>query len=151
MPIRHFGKLDLDYLHPDFVIRLGNLLAEASLLGHEFFCHYGYRSVEAQRALNILSPQGAAPPGLSAHQYGLAVDLHVRKPDGTADWDNAKYAILADLCKKHELVWGGAWRDDDHVQFPGFVNGTQLLPLKTKWATLQGTDLEKLRELWKTI
>lgn len=151
MPLVYFGNLDLDYLYPEFVIRLGNLLAEASLLGSPLYCHFGYRSVEKQRELHAADPKGAAPAGLSAHQYGLAVDCHLRKSDGTADWTTEKYKFLQNLCPKHQLRWGGDWNDSDHIQYPGYVNASQLLPLKAKWSTLTGTDLEKLHALWQTI
>src|SRR6266852_8927098 len=59
-----------------------------------------------------LSPFPAAPPGLSAHEYGYAFDMVVSPMEALADvgytWQS----------------WGGIWggeKDPVHFEYPGFV------------------------------
>lgn len=59
-----------------------------------------------------LSPLPAAPPGLSAHEYGYAFDMVV-----------SPYSALADVGYTWQS-WGGVWggdRDPVHFEYPGFV------------------------------
>jgi len=58
-----------------------------------------------------LSPFPAAPPGLSAHEYGYAFDMTV-----------SPFEALADVGYTWES-WGGVWgstKDPVHFEYPGF-------------------------------
>lgn len=72
-----------------------------------------------------VGPQKTAPwatnaiPGLSWHNWGLAVDFYVKhKNIGPADWNAASYEILGQEAKKMGLRWGGDFSKPDpgHVQ-----------------------------------
>ena len=63
-----------------------------------------------RRFLEGGSPYPAAPPGTSAHEYGLAFDLIVSPMDGLSD--------VGALWRE----WGGVWgaqRDPVHFELPG--------------------------------
>lgn len=155
MPKALFHKrVHLDYLNPAFLERLLNLLAEASLLGIQYKIYSGYRSHDEQRVLYKLYMGGgskAAPPGLSAHNYGLAIDCGRLLADKTVSWKDADLDPLKDLCVKHNLIWGGTFGDKPHVQLPHYVTASQLLPLKKLWANVQGDELEKLKKVWASL
>ena len=105
----------------------------------------------------------AAPAGLSAHQYGLAVDLvadvHEDEPGLQPDWRGPEYDVLGEEVKRVGLAWGGSFGDSPHVQWPGYVNAAQLLPLRSHvkvhgeakglpqiWAVL---DVERASAAWQ--
>lgn len=147
------NKVSLDYLNPTFLERLLNLLAEARMLGYEYKVYSGYRSIDEQRVLYKLYLGGgskAAPPGLSAHNYGLAIDCG-RWLGGKVSWLDDDLKLLGQLAPKHKLVWGGTFADQPHIQMPLYVTGPQLLPLKTIWSQTQGDELTKLKAVWATI
>ena len=155
MPIKQFSpKVDLDYLHPEFLRRLLDLLAEARLLGYTYKVYSGYRSTDEQRVLHKLYLQGgnkAAPAGLSAHNYGLAIDCGRLMPDGKVSWLDADLEPLRELCLKHTLDWGGFYADKPHIGLPGFVNGAQLLPLKQVYNNTLGDERTKINAVWATV
>lgn len=91
---------------------------------------YGYRSLAEQAALYDKYVKGgpkAAPPGLSPHNYGLAVDV---VPDGDPDipglqpdWNttSAAWSDLLAAIKAHPRLHSGAsFRDTDHVERLGW-------------------------------
>ncbi len=155
MPSNQFkATVNLDYLNPTFLQRVLDLLVEAKLSGSIFKVYSGYRSMDEQRVLYQLHVQGgplAAPAGLSAHNYGLAVDMALLKPDGTVSWLDADLAPLAELCAKHQLDWGGHFGDKPHVGMLSYVTGPQLLPLKAIYNLAQGDELTKLKEVWQNV
>lgn len=61
----------------------------------------------------------------SRHITGDAVDIFIKNPDGTANWDFEAYRPVADIAKQvaaergvPDLVWGGDWRTlKDGVHF----------------------------------
>lgn len=155
MPTALVRRIDLDYLYPPFLERLLNLIADAKYQGQEYIAYFGFRSYALQKALHLAHQNGgplAAPPGLSAHQYGMAVDMFYKRANGQASWDKSFFAPLKELCKKHKLAWGGDFKDWGHIGFPGLVSGKELTPLLATWNRLPaGTDLARLLELWKTV
>lgn len=155
MPANQFSqRVNLDYLNPTFLQHILDLLVEAKLLGFIYKVYSGYRSMDEQRVLYQLHVQGgplAAPAGLSAHNYGLAVDMALLQPDGTVSWKDADLAPLADLCKKHQLDWGGHFGDKPHAGMLNYVTGSQLLPLKQIYNLTQGDELTKLKEVWQNV
>lgn len=60
-----------------------------------------------------------AIPGLSWHNWGMAVDFYVKDPHtGQADWNASSYGILGKEAKALGLRWGGDFSKPDpgHVQ-----------------------------------
>lgn len=147
------NKVSLDYLYPEFLARLLNLLAEARMMGYEYKVYSGYRSPDEQRVLYKLYQQGgakAAPAGLSSHNYGLAIDCG-RWVAGKVSWLDADLEPLLELSKKHKLDWGGHYADKPHLSLPQFVTGPQLLPLKKVWLLTQGDELARLKAVWAIV
>lgn len=149
MPRALFHRsVNLDLLHPVFLERLLNLLADAASQGLVYKVYSGHRSFEEQHKLYKLYVGGgsrAAPAGLSAHNYGLAVDMG-RWQNGVMSWSDKELDPLRELCVKHKLIWGGTFADKPHVQLPGYVTGQQLLPLKK---TFEQTN--DLKAVWASI
>jgi hypothetical protein len=75
------GHVDVKNLKPGFIQRLNGFYEESQKLGYKITCTSGFRSPEKQAALyaKIGSP-GAARPGYSTHEKGIAADLYVSGP-----------------------------------------------------------------------
>jgi D-alanyl-D-alanine carboxypeptidase len=70
-----------------------------------------------RRFLAGQNPYPVAPPGTSAHEYGYAFDMMIQSAPGEMEND------LADLGKVWESwggIWGGAFKDPIHFEYPGF-------------------------------
>lgn len=65
-----------------------------------------------QRYVAGQSEYPAAPPGTSAHEFGYAFDMIV----SYAEWLNE----LGQVWTSWGGVWGGAFSDPIHFEFPGF-------------------------------
>lgn len=65
-----------------------------------------------QRYIAGQSQYPVAPPGTSAHEFGYAFDMIV----SYADW----LPQLGHLWQSWGGVWGGAFNDPIHFEFPGF-------------------------------
>jgi hypothetical protein len=76
-----------------------------------------------------LVAQGKSQTLRSKHLTGNAVDVHIRNPDGSANWDFEAYRPVAEIAKAvaaekgvPDLVWGGDWKtlkDGVHFQIGG--------------------------------
>jgi peptidoglycan L-alanyl-D-glutamate endopeptidase CwlK len=124
------------------------------MLGYRYKCYSGYRSHDEQRKLYEAYLAGgakAAPPGLSAHNYGLAIDCALISKAGTLSWSGGDYETLLKVLPKHNLLSGRTFSDTPHVQWPGYVDGRQLLPLKKRYNAANGNELEKLIAVWATL
>lgn len=65
----------------------------------------------------------------SRHLTGNAIDVHIRNPDGSPNWDFEAYRPVADIAKQvaadmgvPDLTWGGDWKtlkDGVHFQLGG--------------------------------
>lgn len=165
MPTDLVSRLNLDLLYAPFLERLLELLANCrSTWGQDFVAYSGFRTYAEQDTLHkaYISGKGgiAAPPGLSSHNYGLAVDvardINLVKPGLQPVWDKKDYLDLGFECKRLGLVWGGDFNDCVHVQMPGYVTGGQLAPLRVKWMEVQkgplvGQNRAALQEVWKLV
>lgn len=151
-------RIDLDLCYFPFVEKALRVLAACRTRGQDYMPTFGHRSWAQQHQLrqNFLNKTGgqAAPAGLSAHNYGLAWDVCA---DGDKDkgglqpsWDVKRYVILGEEAEREGLVWGGRFNDSPHIQWPGFVNGTQLRVLQNIWndCPKTSTDTQKLRAVW---
>lgn len=103
---------------------------------------FGYRSIALQRELRLAYLRGgplAAPAGESAHNFAMAEDSVLDSDPAAAgiqpDWRDDSYKVLGEEAKKEGLVWGGDWvkRDPGHIQWPGYVTGTELSVLLARW------------------
>lgn len=64
-----------------------------------------------------------AAPGMSLHEYGLAVDFgFVDDVAGVMDWSDWRFIRLGPIIERYGLEWGGRWpgrrRDLPHAQAP---------------------------------
>lgn len=154
MPSELIRMLQLDYLYPPFLEALLSAVAECKMLGYPYKCYSGFRSTDAQRILHeayIAGGPRAAPAGLSAHNYGLAIDCALLLPTGKLSWAEKDYEMLLKILPKHGLLSGKAFKDLPHVQWPGYVTGKQLLPLKSMYNAATGSELVKLKAVWQKI
>jgi peptidoglycan L-alanyl-D-glutamate endopeptidase CwlK len=154
MPSDLLRRLNLDYLYPPFLEELLSLLAECRMMGYDYKCYSGFRATDEQRKLYEAYLAGgakAAPAGLSAHNYGLAVDCARVVGSGKLSWAKEDYGMLLKVLPKHHLVSGASFSDLPHVQWPDYVSARQLLPLKQAYNVSKGTEPERLKAVWKTL
>ena len=100
--------------------------AEAERRGIEIEISEGLRSRERQAQMVA---EGRSQTMNSRHLTGNAVDIHIRNPDGSANWDFEAYRPVADIYREQaaamgipDAVWGGDWRtlrDGVHFQIGG--------------------------------
>ncbi len=55
-----------------------------------------------------------APPGTSSHEFGYALDLII------SPYDLSLFKELGDLWNSWGGIWGGAFNDPIHFEYPGF-------------------------------
>ncbi len=98
---------------PRFRAPLRAVIAELQDAGYRVSANSLYRSPAYQEELHRRWEEGdpdiitePAPAGGSAHNYGMAADLHLEPPD---------YEVLDQLAEAYGLVWGGS-EDEVHVQ-----------------------------------
>lgn len=159
MPADLFRRIDLDLLYPPFRDLMFEVIAACRAKGSFYVAQYGFRSWPQQHQLRLawLNKQGgrAAPAGYSAHQYGLAIDFVADQfpdtPGLQPDWTDAAYDCLGREAQGAGLIWGVGFGDRPHVQWPGYVSGTELQPLLDIWKTSVGTDLARLGKVWQHV
>lgn len=133
-----------DNLDPEFAADVEKLLGEDL---SSWIVYFGYRSCEEQERLyqNYLNGGPlAAPPGESAHQCGLAVDV-VLEIGGREIWDttNPAWQRLWDMVKVHPRLHSGhefpvethgkVGPDDDHIQAVKWIQKREELKASGKW------------------
>lgn len=153
-------RVNLDLLFPTFLESLLALLAECRKAGTDYWVTEGFRSYARSHQLvaDHLAGKGgkAAPAGMSAHNFGLAVDLardiDLKKKGLQPRWNESDFAVLGKYIINYPLLsWGKSFGDMPHVGLAGFVTGSQLKPLDTQWRKIPGDDLTRLQEVWKTV
>ena len=111
-------------VHPYLEEKIESVIREARLKGIDLRVVEGYRSPETQRKYyeQGRTKKGGvityAPPGMSYHNHGWAVDV-CEYVDGQPNWKSEHWDEIGDLGKKHGLVWGGDWKrlvDRPHFQ-----------------------------------
>lgn len=132
MPTELFRRLDLDRLYLPACEAFLQLADNCRSRGVDYFAISGYRSLTEQAALYFqgrLQPGKIvtyARPGLSWHNYGLAVDFcrdkDVERRGLQPSWEKDDYAVLGEEAAKIPgLEWAGNWakhfRELPHVQF----------------------------------
>ena len=111
-------KCSTDGLEPGFRDDIEKLLADSP---YEWHVMYGYRTLAEQDVLYQSYLRGgplAAPPGHSAHNFGLAVDVQLIV-NGDAIW-NTDYSgwpwLFAAVAKHPRLHSGKSFNDYDHIE-----------------------------------
>lgn len=77
----------------------------------------------------------AAPPGRSAHNWGLAVDVAILTPSGPSwDYSAPQWAPLYAAVDAHPRLHGG-WNfgDDDHIESTAWIAKRVQLKQSGKW------------------
>jgi hypothetical protein len=147
------GKLDNDLLDPEVARLTRETITRQHIKdkNNALYVHSGYRSFEQQKKLHDAG-QGAAP-GLSYHNYGLAVDIVLQNKKGGPSWPGWKtkkgkswYTLGASGKKSGFPIWGGDFKkrvDGPHFQLntpwrKGLNN--QSVPLKI-YNKIGGSDI----------
>lgn len=99
---------------------------------------YGRRSTAEQTKLHDAYLKGgplAAPPGHSAHEFGLAVDVAVLTPNGPSwSYSEPQWKWLWETCAKHPRLHSGHdFNDDDHIQAFAWYRKRDELKAAGKW------------------
>ena len=111
-------------IHPYLLQKIEQVIDEAKSKGIDLRVVRGYRSLEEQQRLydqGRITEGGIvtyAPPGLSYHNYGWAVDVCEYK-GGKPDWHSQRWDEIGEIGKEHGLIWGGDWKrlvDKPHLQ-----------------------------------
>lgn len=104
------NKDHIDSLNPQMMHVFVAFLQECELNGFQMIITQSYRSNTTQHRLCLKNKSNAAP-GLSAHQYGFALDfnaikdrVHLKKDSTIKEWIDSG---IVDIIKKHGLRWGG--------------------------------------------
>ncbi len=113
-------------LHPVVAAKQKELVSLTGQQGIRVVITDGFRSSEEQDALynQGRSEAGAvvtyAKGGQSYHNYGLAIDFALKKPDGNIIWDldydgnqngRSDWLEVVGIAKKLGFTWGGDWTD----------------------------------------
>ena len=121
----------LIYIHPDKVVldnvlksKADKLIEAASLEGIDVRIISTVRSMDKQAKLYAQgrTTKGSiitnAPPGMSYHNYGWAVDVCIYK-NGKPDWRSKYWNRIGEIGVEQGLIWGGNWTrlvDKPHFQ-----------------------------------
>ena len=111
-------------IHPFLLTKVEMVIAEAQANGIDLRVVRGFRDLETQRkyyAQGRTEPGPKitnAPPGLSYHNYGWAVDV-CEYTNGQPNWKSKHWQKIGEIGKKYGLIWGGDWKrlvDKPHLQ-----------------------------------
>lgn len=158
MPAKQF-RGDLDLVYPPFLERMLHVVARCNARGKVYYAtelHRSYsRSFQLSQAwLNKTGPR-AAPGGKSGHNFGLAADFALDidpvKPGLQPSWKEEDFGVLIEEATRASLKCGAAYGDFPHIEWPGFVSASQLVPLDLIYKKTPGTPLLKLKEVWKYV
>lgn len=157
MPSDLFRRVNLDKIEPDFLGNILEVVARCRERGWLYVATLGYRTIPEQTALYARYKQGgpkAAPPGYSAHQYGLALDFARFRVEGAKakyTWDDHDFDVLGEEAEAQGLDWGGRYGDADHVGAAMYVNATQLGPLYKAYISCYPDENAGLLAAWAVI
>lgn len=126
-----------DHLEPIFLEDVNTLLDG---LPYEYHVVYGFRSLALQQRLYEIHLAGgplAAPPGRSAHNWGLAVDLQLWIPTQKGkqmDWNIESQGwtdLFAAIRPTPRLHSGASFGDFDHIERVNWKRFKNWHPLPT--------------------
>lgn len=87
------------------------LVTRAEARGLRVTVTEGRRTYARQAELYAANPMGAARPGTSKHETGLAFDVAFLRPDGSWSYDEREqWEELGRIGEELGLTWGGRWR-----------------------------------------
>lgn len=127
----NWGKVDTSKLESEFLRDVTKLLSDSP---HQWKVTEGLRSMERSKELNDAFVAGkgprAAPPGKSAHNYGLAIDVALIDPKNSKvfTWDTTQDGwqwLKVEVDKHprlHSLHSVGDWPHIEKVQWQQFKN-----------------------------
>lgn len=128
--------LDESLLDPTFLADIKDVLGESE---YAWRVAEAFRTYDYQNGLYLKHLAGgplAAPPGHSAHEFGLAVDV-CRFKAGVESWAYAgepAWPWLWDTCRAHPRLHSGHdFGDDDHIQAVAWKLKKQELRDQGKW------------------
>jgi hypothetical protein len=112
----HIGQL-----HPDYQNKFRIFIGEIEKMGYRVLVTSSYRTFQKQYELDLENPLNA-DPGLSHHNYGLALDITLqkglkiwRKATSKEDWLSTGVPQLANSLG---LSWGGYYKNyHDPIHF----------------------------------
>ncbi len=117
----------LKNLHPDVQDKFREFVnAIQDKTGFAVLIQSGYRTI-AEQTEEKRKNENAATPGLSYHNYGMALDINlqngdkiIRQNSTTQEWEDSGVLVIA---RQLNLRWGGEFRGyDDRVHFDaGFI------------------------------
>ena len=125
----------LEKLHPEIREKATDIALDIWAAGIGFRVTYTLRTFEEQNALYAIGRTSPgkivtnAKGGRSYHNYGLALDFCLLKPNGTASWDikadfnkdtEADWMQIVNAYKRNGWEWGGDWvkfKDYPHLQY----------------------------------
>ncbi len=160
MTAQNFARIDLDLIEPRFLKEVLDIIAKCNARGAYYFATLGYRTFAAQDALyakgrTMPGPKvTAAKGGESAHCYGLAIDFTYDtdnvKPGLQPGWKTEQYRILREEVELAGLHSGAGYNDWPHVSVRGYVNKSDMQPLRVAWEKSTGDTLTRLKEVWQS-
>ncbi|KKR29678.1 MAG: hypothetical protein UT61_C0025G0010 [Candidatus Woesebacteria bacterium GW2011_GWA1_39_8] len=135
----------LSELHPKYEDKFRNLVTEIQKKGYRVIITSGYRSFQKQAELKKQNPKNASP-GLSTHNYGIAIDLSLQigatiitKSNSIEKWLSTGVPQMA---KKMGFFWGGDFKGyHDPVHFEIDLDTSKLLAR----AKQQFGDISKIK------
>lgn len=141
----------LDDLAPFFADKIRDFVIVANQQGLNVDVQCGLRTMEEQAALYNQGRTTPGPivtnakPGMSWHNYGVAVDIVFKTADGKWTWDvpASQWHMLAAIGKTYGLQWGGDW-----VKFPDLPHFELTGGLTVEYSLQFIDDLEAL---WRAI
>lgn len=130
-------------LHPKISSKIGGVLVDCEKAGCSIRITRATATLDEQNILYQAYLKGgakAAPPGLSYHNYGLAIDFCLLHKDGTVSFSMTEDMNLDKLSDWSEVVkifesygfkWGASFGDNDHME-QGFGYTVQQLQQMVK-------------------
>jgi hypothetical protein len=140
-------KKHLESLHQRVKPIFERFIKELKKRGFDVYITSSYRTFEKQAELKKLNSKNASP-GLSPHNYGMAIDINVRdgltwlrKASSKEDWEKSG---IPEIARSMGIRWGGDFRTYyDPIHFDVLVMPTKELQ---KIAQKQfGTDVRKVQ------
>lgn len=159
MPAELFPRtVNLDLFYPRFLEKLLRVKAACKARGALYLTTEGYRSMDRSAELFKAYQEGgnrAAPPGSSGHNFGISSDealIIQPSPNRVIRWNKEDFAVLREELAKEGLLSGAVYGDYPHVDFPGFVTGKELAPLRQIWDRHKNLDtLPRLKKVWQYL
>lgn len=118
-------------LHPRYQNVFRRFIYEVEQEGWSVILTSGYRSFQKQAQLKAQDSRNASP-GMSLHNYGLAIDINAQRGTTVLRKKTSRKAWLdsgiVGIAEKLGLRWGGDFPGyPDHVHFDVKMKGSELL------------------------